>query len=159
MAANEELIRALTKMSQPFFKIWETTPLSGDLTQDVHKWFRSYEYQATLVAGIMDADKLLELKKSLRDRALAVCQGAPAATVASYALLKTHLTTSLVFPHQVAIWHQSLHSRKKEPGETIADYLRSLRELVKQAHSSASEEAQTLILKERFLEGLKTDPK
>lgn len=151
---RNDWMRALALMNQPFYRMWETSPLNGDLNQDVSKWFVNFEYHAQLVPEITDATRLTELRKCLRDRALQVYQNAEEDEKNTYALSKVLLSTRLVYPHQVAIWRQEFHNRKKKETETVADYLRDLRDLVKLAYSGENENARNLVLKERFVSGL-----
>src|ERR1700734_886715 len=116
--------------------------------------FEKFEYKAGLVNGIDAAIRLAELKKALQDRALSIFQGARDAEVATYDLAKAFLRNNLSYPHQIAIWRQEFHNRKKEEKETVADYLRDLRRLVGLAYSFEQDNAQTLLLKERFISGL-----
>src|SRR5262245_33026009 len=124
MTAFADLIR---NQNEPFFRIWEINPLTGDLSQDISKWFENFEYQSNLVSDITDENRFLELRKSLKDRALNIFQSATNINTRTYALAKTFLLTNLVYPHQIAIWRQQFHNRKKNGNETVADYLRDLK--------------------------------
>lgn len=110
-APQLDIFAAFARMQQPFFRLWETDPLTGKPDQDVSKWFENFEYLAEVIDNLTDNDKVIELRKAARGRAADILRGATVQERASYAAAKALLQGRLIQPHQQLLYRQQFATR------------------------------------------------
>lgn len=154
-----DLLAVVARLNQPFYRVWENQPLTGRSDQDVSKWFEQFEYLASLVEGVTDVVRFIELRKSVQEKARDLMLNAQPAEITDYAAARAFLIRRLSNPNQSIIYRQQFASRMKRKEESVEEYLGDLRKLVRQAFPAEPEEAQKLVLKERFIAGLSVNDK